>query len=78
MSKIFNIVTQDYHGHVTIFPVPKIWDYFRVITNPTKESIAQCTIHSSRRTYPSKSAFINNIILIYLYHKHNIFLIFFV
>jgi len=54
ITKWFNIITQDYKGHVTIFPVPKIVDYFKIFDNPNKESIVYATIHASRRTFPSK------------------------
>jgi predicted acylesterase/phospholipase RssA len=53
LSKILNIITQDYRGHVTIFPVPKITDYLSVLSNPTKESIQYCCKHSAKRTFPS-------------------------
>jgi predicted acylesterase/phospholipase RssA len=54
MTRSMNIITQDYRGHVTIFPVPNLSDYLKVLANPSKEDIAYCTLHSSRRTFPSK------------------------
>lgn len=52
INKMINLVTQTYHGNVTIFPVPSPKDYLKSVTNPSKEMIANCSIHSSRRTFP--------------------------
>lgn len=43
---------QQYHGDVTICPVPTIKDYLKVLKNPTKEMIDDCCAHSLRQTYP--------------------------
>jgi predicted acylesterase/phospholipase RssA len=52
-STILNIITQDYRGHVTIFPVPRWRDYLYMLQNPSKEMIKYCVEHSSKRTFPS-------------------------
>ena len=58
ITKWFNLITQDYRGHVTIFPVPKLTDYIKMFSNPSKEHIAYCIKHSSKRTFPSKILFL--------------------
>ena len=42
---------QQYHGDVTIYPVPSLKDFLKVLKNPTKEMIEECTIQSERITY---------------------------
>jgi predicted acylesterase/phospholipase RssA len=54
LTRILGVFTQDYRGHVTIFPVPRWGDYFKMLQNPSKEMIKYCVEHSSKRTYPSK------------------------
>jgi predicted acylesterase/phospholipase RssA len=54
IHNFLNIFTQDYRGHITLFPVPSLTDYLRIVSNPTKESIKYCVEHSSKRTFPSK------------------------
>jgi predicted acylesterase/phospholipase RssA len=54
LTRVLNMFTQDYKGHVTIFPVPKLSDFFKVFSNPTIETIRYCIEHSSKRTFPSK------------------------
>jgi predicted acylesterase/phospholipase RssA len=53
LTRWFNLITQEYRGHVTIFPIPKLADYLKIFTNPSKEHIDYCTQHSSKRTFPS-------------------------
>ena len=53
-GKILNLVTQDYRGHVTLFPVPRLVDYLKALDNPSKDTMAYCAKHSSNRTFPSK------------------------
>ena len=35
-DKIINLITQQYHGNVTIFPIPSIKDYTYIISNVDK------------------------------------------
>lgn len=60
LGRLLNLITQDYRGHVTLFPVPRILDYLNALNNFTKESIAYCVSHSSKRTFPSKILLIKN------------------
>lgn len=53
ITKSLNIITQDYRGHVTIFPIPKATDYLEILTNPSKEKITYCLSHASKRTFSS-------------------------
>jgi len=53
VTRWFNLITQDYRGHVTIFPLPKVMDYLKLISNPEKSHILESIEHTSRKTYPS-------------------------
>ena len=39
LKRFSNIVTQDYYGHVTIFPKPSVKDLPNVIKNPTPDFV---------------------------------------
>jgi len=39
LTWFLGIFTQEYRGHVTIWPVPAVKDYLNILSNPTDESI---------------------------------------
>lgn len=52
-TRYFNLITQQYSGHVTIFPKTSINDYLTILDNPKVEFIRKGLVDGSRRTYPS-------------------------
>jgi len=54
VSKYLSVFTQEYKGDITILPVPRWIDYFKILSNPTQEDIERCKIFGARRTFPSK------------------------
>jgi len=52
LTWFLGIFTQEYRGHVTIWPVPSIKDYLNILSNFTDESIQQCIKKGQQRTFP--------------------------
>jgi predicted acylesterase/phospholipase RssA len=55
LTKYFNIFQQRYKGTVTIFPATRIFDFIRMITNPTLQDRQLWTTLGMRRTFPKIS-----------------------
>ena len=53
MTRYFNLITQQYSGHVTIWPDFTINDLLTILDGPTTEMLRNCIIEGSRRVYPS-------------------------
>jgi TAG lipase / steryl ester hydrolase / phospholipase A2 / LPA acyltransferase len=49
---ILGILTQEYRGHVTIWPIPSIRDYINILSNPSEEDIQRCVRKGLIRTFP--------------------------
>lgn len=65
ITRYFNLITQQYSGHVTIWPLVTVQDYVHILDNPSTELLRNCIINGSRRVYPSnKKAYLNLIIII--------------
>lgn len=48
---VFGIFTQEYRGHVTIWPVPSVRDYINILSNPSVEDIERCIRKGQNRTF---------------------------
>ena len=51
ISFFVRLINQQYHGNITIFPIPSVSDISKALLNPSKEMIEDCCIQSSRITY---------------------------
>jgi hypothetical protein len=56
-------MSQDYHGHLTIFPSPVLRDYIRILENPQEEDFQRCAKASKTLLYAHYSC-IKNIMAI--------------
>jgi len=54
LTRYFNLITQQYSGHVTIWPDFTLTELINILDNPTTDLLRHCIIHGSRRVYPSK------------------------
>jgi predicted acylesterase/phospholipase RssA len=53
-TKFFNLATQSYVGNITIWPVPSLSNYLRILENPTEFKRIMNFVEDGRfRTYPS-------------------------
>lgn len=52
LTWVLGIFTQEYRGHVTIWPIPHIRDYVNIISNPTQDDIQRCIKKGQNRTFP--------------------------
>jgi len=52
LTRGLEIFTQEYRGHVTIWPVPSLRDFKNILTNPSEDDIQRCITVSNRRTFP--------------------------
>ncbi|CAG9319550.1 unnamed protein product [Blepharisma stoltei] len=52
LSWWLGIFTQQYRGHVTIWPIPSIKDYVNILSNPTDDDIQRCIRKGQVRTFP--------------------------
>ncbi|CAG9319591.1 unnamed protein product [Blepharisma stoltei] len=52
LTSFLGIFTQEYRGHVTIWPVPSIKDYLNILSNPTDDDIQRSIRKSEIRTFP--------------------------
>lgn len=52
LSNLLGIFTQEYRGHVTIWPVPSLRDYINIINNPTAAGVQRCVAAGKKRVYP--------------------------
>ena len=58
ITKFFNLATQSYVGNITIWPVPSISNYLRILENPTDFAMILSFVEDGKqRTYPSKLSF---------------------
>lgn len=48
---MLGLFTQEYTGHVTIWPIPSVKDYLNILTNPTDDDIQRCIKKSEVRTF---------------------------
>lgn len=54
VTKFFNLATQAYVGNITIWPVPSISNYLRILENPTDFNMILNFVEDGRfRTYSS-------------------------
>ena len=51
----FNLVTQNYTGNVTIWPIPSFSEFIDILEMPNENSLKKGLLIGARRTYPSKS-----------------------
>ena len=51
LSSILGIFTQEYRGHVTIWPVPSVRDYINILSNPSEDDIQRCIRRGQNRTF---------------------------
>jgi len=51
IKRYINLITQEYSGNVTIWPVPTVKDYLNILSNPTIQSLERGLLLGSRRTY---------------------------
>ena len=49
---VLGIFTQEYRGHVTIWPVPSFKDYINILSNPSEDDIQRCIRKGLSRTFP--------------------------
>ena len=49
---VLGIFTQEYRGHVTIWPVPSVKDYINILSNPSEDDIQRCIRKGMSRTFP--------------------------
>ena len=49
---VLGIFTQEYRGHVTIWPVPSVKDYINILSNPSEDDIQRCIRKGLNRTFP--------------------------
>lgn len=52
LTWFLGIFTQEYRGHVTIWPVPAIKDYLNILSNPSDDDIQKCIKKGNIRTFP--------------------------
>ncbi|CAG9314328.1 unnamed protein product [Blepharisma stoltei] len=52
LTWFLSIFTQEYRGHVTIWPIPSLKDYVNILSNPTDEDIQRCIRKGQLRTFP--------------------------
>jgi predicted acylesterase/phospholipase RssA len=52
LTRSLEMFTQEYRGHVTIWPVPSLKDYKNILSNPSDEDIQRCIRESNQRTFP--------------------------
>jgi len=52
-ARYFNLITQQYSGHVTIWPDFTVSDLMNILVGPTNDMLRNCIIHGARRVYPS-------------------------
>lgn len=57
LTRAFNLVTQQYSGHITVWPDFSLKDLQRILDGPTTEMLRNCIIKGSRRVYPSNISF---------------------
>jgi predicted acylesterase/phospholipase RssA len=55
LSNLLGIFTQEYRGHVTIWPVPSLREYLDIINNPTELGVQRCIRTGKKRVYPKVS-----------------------
>mgnify|MGYP003688182787 CR=1 FL=1 len=54
LSKFFTIFTQSYVGNITIWPVPSLSNYLRIMENPTDFGMILNFVEDGKsRTFPS-------------------------
>lgn len=53
IARYFNLVTQTYCGHVTIFPKPTLYDFLTLVNDPSPEAMRQ-GLEGRKSVYPSK------------------------
>jgi predicted acylesterase/phospholipase RssA len=51
ITRYFNLITQEYSGNVTIWPIPTLRDYLNILNNPSHQSLQKGLILGARRTY---------------------------
>ena len=52
--RYLNLITQEYSGNVTIWPVPNIKDFLAILNNPTSQTMQRGLIVGARRSYQSE------------------------
>jgi len=52
LTRYFNLITQKYSGHVTIWPDFTLSELINILDNPTTDLLRHCMIHGARRVYP--------------------------
>jgi Predicted esterase of the alpha-beta hydrolase superfamily len=51
IARYVNLITQQYGGHVTIWPHPTLNDFIHLLDNPTHEMLRRCLIKGATRVY---------------------------
>jgi len=51
LTRYFNLITQEYGGHITIWPNPSLYDFLHILDNPTHEWIRTVLARGAQRTY---------------------------
>lgn len=46
-----NVVAQQYHGDITIYPHVKWWEFFLLFTNPTSDRLDECVTKAQNYTF---------------------------
>lgn len=60
IAKYFNLITQTYYGHVTIFPEPTLYDLLTLVDDPSPEAMRQ-GITGGKKVYPSNNNIENTV-----------------
>ncbi|ODV84370.1 hypothetical protein CANARDRAFT_201228 [[Candida] arabinofermentans NRRL YB-2248] len=58
-----NVFLQKFSGTITLFPKVKIWDYFRLLDDPSEERVAEYITNGQSVTYPK---------ILFIKHRLNI------
>jgi hypothetical protein len=51
ISKYFTLITQQYGGHVTIWPLPALYDFLHLLDEPTHQRLRYCLVRGATRVY---------------------------
>lgn len=51
VTRYFNLITQQYGGHVTIWPNPSLHDFIHLLDNPSHPRLRYCLVRGATRVY---------------------------
>jgi TAG lipase/steryl ester hydrolase/phospholipase A2/LPA acyltransferase len=70
IHKVRSIIDQQYMGDINILPDPTLSNFMHIMSNPTKESLADLFKHGERATWPQLDLIERNTVISKTLHKY--------